>query len=187
MAKDTDKTTSTLGAEKAGGKLSGLLADEKEFDRRALWRIGWGGTAAVGTLIVAMLVNQGAQSWRQDRISAADLARHAQLIQSLARDTQNESRQLAAAIETLNSDRDRLYARVTVLEQSLDSVTGALAKPGVPQASAGVQSSIKPPVSASPAPTSTQLAIADGQQGTTANATPPLPTPAAAGAVAGAS
>ena len=38
-------------------------------------------------------------------------------------------RELAAAVETLNGDRDRLYARVTVLEQGLDSVTGALAKP----------------------------------------------------------
>ena len=32
------------------------------------------------------------------------------------------------AIETLNSDRDRLYSRVTVLEQGLDSATGAIAR-----------------------------------------------------------
>jgi hypothetical protein len=174
MAKDSDKTTGTLGAEKAGGKLSSLLADEKEFDRRALWRIGWWATAAVGTLIVAMLVNQGAQSWRQDRISATDLARQAQLLQSLARDSQNEARQLASAIETLNSDRDRLYARVTVLEQSLDSVTGALAK-GAPPASTGAQTSGKPSAAASPipAPPSSQTAIADEQRGTaTASPTP---------------
>jgi hypothetical protein len=169
MAKDSDKTTSTLGAEKAGGKLSGLLADEKEFDRRALWRIGWWATAAVGTLIVAMLVNQGAQSWRQDRISAAELARQAQ---SLARDSQNEARQLTAAVETLNSDRDRLYARVTVLEQSLDSVTGTLAK-RAPPASAGAQSSGRPSAAASPS--SSQTATADELQGTAASSPSPMP------------
>ena len=37
-------------------------------------------------------------------------------------------RRLASAIETLNSDRDRLFSRVTVLEQGLDSVTGAIAR-----------------------------------------------------------
>ncbi|HEU0147314.1 MAG TPA: hypothetical protein VFR21_10610, partial [Bradyrhizobium sp.] len=145
MAKDSNKTTGTLGPDKTGGKLPVLLADEKEFDRRALWRIGGWGAAALVTLIVAVLANQGAQSWRQDRLSAADLARQTQLLQSLARESQTESRQLAAAIETLNKDRDRLYARVTVLEQSLDSVTGALAKQGSPQASAGIQPSGRQP------------------------------------------
>ncbi|MFX6869108.1 hypothetical protein ABTH37_18980, partial [Acinetobacter baumannii] len=46
-------------------------------------------------------------------------------------------------IETLNTDRDRLYTRVTVLEQGLDSVTGALAKqtastPKPPEAPAAI-------------------------------------------------
>jgi hypothetical protein len=64
MVKDSDKKAAALKAEKTGNALSGLLADEKEFDRRALWRIGWWGTAALGTVIVAVLANQGAQSWR---------------------------------------------------------------------------------------------------------------------------
>jgi hypothetical protein len=177
MAKDSNKTTGTLGPDKTGGKLPMLLADEKEFDRRALWRIGGWGAAALVTLIVAVLANQGAQSWRQDRLSAADLARQTQLLQSLARESQTESRQLAAAIETLNKDRDRLYARVTVLEQSLDSVTGALAKQGSPQASAGIQPSGRQPSSSASAISglqSTQMATADPQQGLSAN--PPSPS-----------
>src|ERR1700760_1258403 len=171
MAKDSDKTTGTLGAEKAGGKLSGLLADEREFDRRTLWRIGGWGAAAVATLVVAVMANQAAQSWRRDRISAADLARQAQLLQSLARDSQNETRQLAAAIETLNSDRDRLYARVTVLEQSLDSVTGALTKQA-PQAYGPGQPSGRGAGASSPfsAPSATQPTTADTQQGSVPNA-----------------
>ena len=55
----------------------------------------------------------------------------------LTKESQNEARRLASAIETLNSDRDRLYSRVTVLEQGLDSVTGAIAKQNAgPQTSA---------------------------------------------------
>jgi hypothetical protein len=46
----------------------------------------------------------------------------------LARESQVETRKLASAVDTLNGDRDRLYSRVTVLEQGLDSVTGSIAK-----------------------------------------------------------
>src|SRR5260370_2297674 len=66
--------------------------------------------------------------WGREQIGAADLARQAQQIQSVAKESQNETRRLASAIDTLNSDRDRLYTRVTVLEQGLDSVTGAIAR-----------------------------------------------------------
>jgi hypothetical protein len=157
MAKDTDQKAGALEAEKTGGTLSGLLAEEKAFDRRALWRIGWWGTAAVGTVTLAVIASQSAQEWRHDRISAADLARQMQLVQSLAHQTQSESRQLASAIETLNTDRDRLQARVTVLEEGLESVTGALAKQSSPQTSTS-----SPPPRAS-LPAATQTAAADPQ------------------------
>lgn len=136
MAKDSHNSAAVRGVEKTGGKLSGLFADENEFDRRTLWRLGWWGAGAVGAVGLAIFASQTAQGWRRDRVSAADLSRQTQLIQSLAKETQGEARQLAAAIETLNTDRDRLYARVTVLEQGLDSVTGALAKQTPPQAAA---------------------------------------------------
>jgi hypothetical protein len=42
---------------------------------------------------------------------------------------------LASAVDTLNSDRDRLYSRVAVIEQGLDSVTGAIARQGPAAAS----------------------------------------------------
>ncbi|MGJ4947321.1 hypothetical protein [Bradyrhizobium sp. HKCCYLS20291] len=128
MARDFHKSAGAQGAEKTGGTLSGLFADENEFDRRAMWRLGWWGAGAVGAVGLAVVANQAAHGLRQDRISSADLSRQAKLIQSLARETQGEARQLGAAIETLNTDRDRLFARVTVLEQGLESVTGTLAK-----------------------------------------------------------
>src|SRR5581483_1936867 len=100
MAKDSPKSAGARGAEKTGRTLPSLFADENEFDRRVLWRLGWWGAGAVGAVGLAIFTNQAAQEWRQARISAADLSRQAQLIQSLARETQGEARQLGAAIET---------------------------------------------------------------------------------------
>ncbi|WP_349645138.1 hypothetical protein [Bradyrhizobium sp. Leo121] len=128
MAKDPDNLAGDLGAESTGGLFTGLLAEEDEFDRRTLWRLGSWGFAAVGAVTLAVLANQSSLGWRRDQGAAAEVARQAQQIQMLAKENQNEARRLASAIETLNSDRDRLYTRVTVLEQGLDSVTGTIAK-----------------------------------------------------------
>jgi hypothetical protein len=179
MAKDSDKTAGTLKAKKTGSALSGLLAEENEFDRRTLWRIGWWGTAAVAAVMVAVFANQAALGWRRDRISASDLSRQAQLLQSLARETQGETRQLASAVETLNTDRDRLYARVTVLEQGLDSVTGALAKQNSPPAaaSAGIMGKAWSPT---PAPTSAADAPTPSPTSSGSAAASMPPSPAAA-------
>jgi hypothetical protein len=117
-----------LEADDAGGVLSGLLAEENELDRRTLWRIASWGLGATCAVILAIMANQSSLGVRRDQVAAADLTRQAQQIQTVAKDTHNEARRLAAAIETLNMDRDRLYSRVTSLEQGLDSVTGAIAK-----------------------------------------------------------
>jgi hypothetical protein len=61
-------------------------------------------------------------------VAIADLARQSEQIQSIARDSRNDIRRLSAAIDTLNSDRDRLYARATALEQGLESVTGSITR-----------------------------------------------------------
>jgi len=129
MAKDSNRSAGAPDADNGGGWLSALLAEEPEFDRGSLWRIGSWAVAALGAVIAAMMANQSSLGWRREQVAAGDLARQAQQIQLLARESQNETRRLASAIDILNSDRDRLYSRLTVLEQALDSVTGALAKP----------------------------------------------------------
>ena len=108
--------------------LSGLFAEENEFDRRALWRIGAWGFTTVGAVVLAVTANQWSLGLRRDQVAAADLTRQAQQIQMLAKESQNETHRLASAIDTLNGDRDRLFSRVTVLEQGLDSVTGTIAR-----------------------------------------------------------
>jgi hypothetical protein len=161
MVKDSDQLAGAFEKDTAGGVLSGLFAEENEFDRRSLWRIGSWGVGAVAAVTLAVMANQTSLGWRREQVAAADLARQAQQIQSVAKESQVETRRLASAIDTLSGDRDRLYSRITVLEQGLDSVTGAIAR----------QNSVGPPA---PIP----AANAKTPTTTTASATAPGTTPA---------
>lgn len=116
------------------GWITRFLAEEDEFDGRSMWRLASWGVGSVGVLIIAIMATRSPAAINRDQLASAELARQSQQVQWIARESQNKARELAAAVETLNGDRDRLYARVTVLEQGLDSVTGALAKPAPPAA-----------------------------------------------------
>ena len=113
MAKNSDHRAGGLETDNTGGVLSGLLAEEDDLDRRALWRLGSWGVGAVAAVVVAVMANQTQFGWKRDQMAAADLGQRAQQIQNVANQTEREARRLAAAIDTLNSDRDRLYTRVT--------------------------------------------------------------------------
>jgi hypothetical protein len=132
MAKDSDPLADAFGTKETDGLFAGLLAEEGAFDRRMMWRLGTWGVVAVGAVVVAVMANQAQLGWRRDQVVSADLAHLADRLQVLTRESQGEARRLASAIETLNADRDRLYARVTVLEQGLDSLTGAFIKQNNP-------------------------------------------------------
>lgn len=154
MAKKSDHLAG-LNAEDTGGLFSNLLAEEEEFDaRRLAWRLGSWGVGSVAAVVLAIMANQASEGWRRDKAMTADLVQQANRLHAVARESQNEARRLASAIETLNSDRDRLYTRVTVLEQGLDSVTGAIARQNAPataaaqpdpQPAAPPQASAQPP------------------------------------------
>ncbi|MBR0958713.1 hypothetical protein [Bradyrhizobium japonicum] len=152
MAKDSDPLADAFGTKETGGLFSGLLAEENAFDRRMMWRLGSWGVAAVGAVVIAVMANQAQLGWRRDQVASADLARQADRLQLLTKESQNEARRLAAAVETLNSDRDRLYSRVTVLEQGLDSVTGAIARQTATPQGAKPQDAAPAPAAPSVAP-----------------------------------
>lgn len=159
MAKDSDPLADAFGTKETGGLFSGLLAEEGAFDRRTMWRLGSWGVAAAAAVVIAVMANQAQLGWRRDQAASADLTRQADRLQMLTKESQNEARRLAAAIETLNTDRDRLYSRVTVLEQGLDSVTGAIAKQAAvspqlakPQDAAPPAAPSVAPVASTPAP-----------------------------------
>jgi hypothetical protein len=168
-------------ADDAGGALGNLLADEDEFDRRALWRLASWGVGATGAVILAVMASQSSFGLKREQVAAADLARQAQQIQAFAKETHNEARRLAAAIDTLNSDRDRLYSRVTGLEQGLDSVTGAIARQGPASASQPVANPEPPAAAQNPqpspsvAPVATAPATAPAADKSTAAAAEPAP------------
>jgi hypothetical protein len=155
MAKDTKQLAGGFETENTGGVLTGFLAEEDEFDRRSLWRLGSWGAATIGAVIVALLASQSSIGWRREQTAAADLARQAQQLQVAARESQTETRRLVSAVDTLNGDRDRLFSRVTVLEQGLDSVTGSIARQKAATAS-------PPAVAAPSAPTVEPPSAAQG-------------------------
>lgn len=188
MAKNSDHLSEGFETDNTGGVLSGLLADEDDLDRRALWRIGSWGVGAVGAVVVAVMANQSSLGLKHEQMAAADLSRQAQQIQTAARETQNETRRLANAIDTLNGDRDRLYSRVTSLEQGLDSVTGAFirqvspagAPPGPTTLTTEPQTSPTP----GPAPVVAPVVAAPAPDKPVARTTVPEPGPATISSVA---
>lgn len=127
MAKRGKKLADDVDAHDLGVPV-GLIMDEDIYDRRTPWRLASWGVAAVGAVTIAVLANQTYVRKQQDRVAAADLTRQSEQIQTVARENHNDIRRLSAAIDTLNSDRDRLYARATALEQELESVTGSIAR-----------------------------------------------------------
>ena len=164
MARDPIHRAGSFEAESSGGAPAGLFADEDDFDRRTLFRLASWGVVAVSAVAVALYTNQSSIGWSHEQVAAADLARQEQQIRSVAKEGQNETRRLASAIDTLNGDRDRLYSRVTVLEQGLDTVTGAITRQKAAVAVA------PPPAAAAPAPPPTPATVA-----TSAPAAPPDP------------
>ncbi|WP_375412598.1 hypothetical protein [uncultured Bradyrhizobium sp.] len=157
MTEKPDHLTDGFDTDNSGGWLTGFLAEEDDLDRRSLWRLGSWGVGSVAAVVVAVLASQSSIGLQRDQIVSADLTRQSQQIQSVARESQNEARRLASAIDTLSGDRDRLYSRVTVLEQGLDSVTGSIARQnsGAGSLQAGMASSspTEPPsASQNPAP-----------------------------------
>lgn len=180
MAKHPDHLAGSFEAEDTGGLLSGLLAEEEDLDRRALWRIGAWGVGATGAVVLAVMANQSSLGVRRDQATADLLSRQTQQIQLATRETQNEARRLASAIDTLNSDRDRLYARVTGLELGLDSVTGTIARQSSAAAPA-VAANAAPPAVASPAPAPSVAAVATTQPSPTVTDQPAAASPAEPG------
>lgn len=182
MAGDPDHLAKSFETENTGGLLSGFLAEEDHFDRRSLWRLGSWGVASVAAVVVALLVNHSSIGWRRDQVAAADLARQSQQIQLVAKEGQNETRRLASAIDTLNGDRDRLYTRLTVLEQGLDSVTGSIARQAsvTTEPQAVTQNPAPSPVLASPA---TTAAATVEKPRAVAAAVDPAPAPATVASV----
>jgi hypothetical protein len=106
--------------------------DEERIDMRPLWRLlAWGVSAAVA-LMLAVFVSRSDVGERRvalalaARSETADPARAAAHLLAKADDSEREAQHLAEVARTLAAERDRLTARVTALEQSLEDLTGSI-------------------------------------------------------------
>ena len=150
MARDSDQLAGSFVIENTGGAMSGLLAEEDAFDRRALWRIGSWGAAALGSVVLAVLANQSQLSLRHEQVAAADLTRQAQQLQSFAKESTHETRRLAAAVEREQRPRPAVFARDGP-GTGADSATGAIARQNATAAQPEAAASPPPVASSTPA------------------------------------
>src|SRR5258705_12578965 len=82
LAKDPDHLAGSFDTENTGGVLSGLLAEEDEFDRRALWRLGTWGVASAAGVVVPVMAHQSSPGSRRDQMAVAELERQADRLQA---------------------------------------------------------------------------------------------------------
>jgi hypothetical protein len=128
MARKSDPLSDSFGTDDSDGWLGGIVADEDDLDRHTLWRLGLWGVAAVGALTLGIMSGQLPVNAQRTQVAANEFAGRAKQVESTVQENQLEARRLAAAIATLNSDRDRLFTRLSAIEQGLDVVTGSINK-----------------------------------------------------------
>jgi hypothetical protein len=163
-----------------------------KFGLRDLFRIAiWAASAAIGVFIAlyAATTETG-----HDRMFMAFAEIHEVLMPTGEKPIRpldaREGRRLAETVRSLAADRDRLLARVATLEQSLDGVTGSIAR--VEKATRATPGSPAPsvvpaaPVAAAPAPSAPPAASAAPPEATPSRNAPdedltssiPMPQPA---------
>jgi hypothetical protein len=143
-------------------------SDASPIDMRSLTFLGlWGGAAAAGLLVVAVATHTESGQRRLALAFSGGTAPVAAVEErrTTTRDAEIENRRLSDQLRNLSEDRDRLLARMTVLERNYEDVTGSIGrlanppKPVLPelspQASSALQAAPPPadvaPVASAPA------------------------------------
>jgi len=147
-----------------------------------LWRMAlWGMAAAAALLLVAFA---STTETGRHRIALAAGELHTLIRSSRAKPVRpldaKEGQKLAEAVRLLSADRERVAARITTLERSVDTITGSIAR--VEKAALAVQRPL-PQGPAAPAARSPSVgAAAEGVTSSIDQAAVPLPprSPAAA-------
>jgi hypothetical protein len=147
--------------------------NERSFDMRSLLRLAlWGAAAAIclGGVVVAAYTNVGSQ-----RLMLAFAPSSGPTTAQLAArsiETENETRRVAAAVQSLNAERERLLTRITSLERGLQDITGSIqrqaASTGVinpPPAEVTPSSTAVESPSEQPAPPNHVVALSADQEG----------------------
>jgi hypothetical protein len=116
--------------------ISADYSEREDIDLRGLIRLASWGAAAAAALLLAVFATRSELGTR--RMAAVFGSGSVQqtvrippepaLAAARAAELEFETRQLATSVRSLSTDRDRLLARVTVLERSLEDVTGSIAR-----------------------------------------------------------
>ena len=115
-------------AQKTGAKLK----PEEQIDRATLVRLGGWGAAACAALASVVIATRSDMAVRRLAPAAGDAApAHATIIRVPEPDP--ETRRLAETVRSIAGDRDRLLARVTVIERNLEDVTGSVGRLNTPK------------------------------------------------------
>ena len=114
-------------------------SDPSSIDMSSLTYLGlWGGAAAVALLMVASAtMSETGQRRLATFFGGASMAPQAAAIEgglTAAGDADIRSRRLADQLRNLSEDRDRLLARVTVLERNYEDATGTVERLAKPRA-----------------------------------------------------
>lgn len=177
MAKNQNGLAESAGADESSGRPGGFLADEDGFDRRTIWRLGSWGVGSIGAVIVALLAYNSDAALRSRPLVAVDLAKPSPPLE-IVRAAEKKIERLSSAIDTLNSDRDRLFARITAVEQGFESVTGSISRNE--SRTDAVATTTSTPAASEPAPArKTNSPGPDASTAANASTDAPLSAPAA--------
>src|SRR5436305_8028239 len=140
--------------------------------RTQLARLGvWIGLATLAVIVVIFAARTETGIRRIATALTPEAARTSKAAQLANRPPEQEAeqRRLAETVRTLSADRDRLAARLTVLERNLDEVTGSippaatnLKQPQVPVLASPLPPPAPPPAQATQAAPNSQSRLAPG-------------------------
>jgi hypothetical protein len=137
---------------------------------RDLWRLALWGLSATAALTLVAYASTSELGRGRAHMAVAEI--HEILIPSGAKPIRpldaREGRRLAETVRGLTADRERLLARVATLEQSLDGITGSIAR---------VEKAVKTPPEAFPAPAEPSPAPSPPENEVTSGVSPPVSMP----------
>ena len=139
-----------------------LLKIRKPLRARPLWRLfGWGGAATIALAAVALTSQTEAGSKRLQLALAfaSEPGRAVAQIPPRTAEADAETKRLAAQVRDLAADRERLTARIAMLERNLEDMTGSI-KQQSKQLAAARAANTPPPAPSAPATTPAVVAAA---------------------------
>lgn len=142
-----------------------------------LWLFGWGVATAIALSALAITSQTQSATDRLRSIFAINEPTAVAQMPPRVAQLEAETQMLMEQVRSLNAERDRLNGRITLLESSIDDITGAIKRQAAVTAAALAAAKTAPPASGTAVAAAAPAAIA-------APATAPTPAPAAQPATA---